>query len=224
MSIQSEIARINSAKSDIAYAIGAKGVTVPSGTKLDGMASFIEDIKPTLQAKTVSPSTSAQTVKPDSGYDGLSQVTVNAIPSQYIVPSGTKSITENGTYDVTNYASAEVNVAGSGGGGGSVETCEVTISGYTSYYHPANVAYTSVDDSGKIIGVNQTVSTSSVTVTCVKGSTLAVKFKSKFNTNNFFTNASLLFYASPLAVFKLDDNATTAAIVNKASSSGGSFN
>ncbi len=34
---------------------------------------------PKLQSKTVSPSTSAQTIKPDSNYDGLSQVTVNAI-------------------------------------------------------------------------------------------------------------------------------------------------
>lgn len=47
-----------------------------SGELIVGTAEVGE---PTLQSKTVSPSTSAQTVKPDSGYDGLSQVTVNAM-------------------------------------------------------------------------------------------------------------------------------------------------
>lgn len=45
------------------------------------------------------------------GVDGYSPVTVNVpIPDGYIVPSGTKEITENGTHDVTEYASVNVNV------------------------------------------------------------------------------------------------------------------
>ncbi len=43
-----------------------------------------------LQSKAVSPSESTQTVSPDSGYDGLSKVTVNAISSTYIGSDVTK--------------------------------------------------------------------------------------------------------------------------------------
>ena len=44
MSIQTEITRIESATTAIATAIEGKGVTVPDGTKLDGMAPLIEAI------------------------------------------------------------------------------------------------------------------------------------------------------------------------------------
>jgi hypothetical protein len=52
------------------------------------------------------------TVTPDDGY-ALSKVTANVsvpIPDGYIVPSGTKSITENGTHDAKAYESVSVNV------------------------------------------------------------------------------------------------------------------
>ena len=45
MSVQTEITRIESAKTSIATAIEGKGVTVPEGTKLDGMAALIESIE-----------------------------------------------------------------------------------------------------------------------------------------------------------------------------------
>lgn len=45
MSISSEITRISNAKSAIAQSIAGKGVTVPSGTKIDGMAPLINSIQ-----------------------------------------------------------------------------------------------------------------------------------------------------------------------------------
>ena len=45
MSTANEITRLGNAKSAIAAAIANKGVTVPSATKLDGMAAFIGQIQ-----------------------------------------------------------------------------------------------------------------------------------------------------------------------------------
>ena len=45
MSIASELTRLQNAKNSISNAIQNKGVTVPSGTKLDGMAALIGQIE-----------------------------------------------------------------------------------------------------------------------------------------------------------------------------------
>lgn len=45
MSIQTELTRITNAKAAIKTAIEGKGVTVPDGTMLDGMAELIESIE-----------------------------------------------------------------------------------------------------------------------------------------------------------------------------------
>ena len=68
MGVQTEITRIESAKTAIATAIEGKGVTVPDGTLLDGMASLIESIEAgggdfSIQAGTI---TFAESYKPSS--------------------------------------------------------------------------------------------------------------------------------------------------------------
>lgn len=67
-----------------------------------------------LQTKTVTPAASQVQYLPDSGYDGFDKVTVEAIPSEYIVPTGTKNISANGNdQDVRAYEKVNVNVPNS---------------------------------------------------------------------------------------------------------------
>lgn len=110
-------------------------------TALQNKASASESV---LQAKTVTPSASSQTVKPDSGYDGLSQVTVNG---------DANLVAENIAEGVSIFGVIGTH---SGGGSGEVEMCTVNIG---SYVPSASVYY--VDDSHTIqtttIGVGTVV-------------------------------------------------------------------
>lgn len=68
---------------------------------------------PNLQSKSVTPSETAQIITPDNGYDGLSRVEVEAVPTE------TKTITESGTYAPSNgkfFSEVIVNVPTGGDG------------------------------------------------------------------------------------------------------------
>ena len=90
---------------------GTKNITTNGDHDVTDKATAHVSVQPVLETATVTPTEQKQTVEPGQGKDGLSAVTVNPIPPQYVVPSGSVNITENGTdIDVAGKATANVNV------------------------------------------------------------------------------------------------------------------
>ena len=87
-----------------------KLINKPKMIKLKCGFSFPNIVLANLQEKEVIPIKEVQEIVADKTYDGLSKVTVQSIPNEYIVPSGEIEFTQNGTYDVTDKASAKVNI------------------------------------------------------------------------------------------------------------------
>ena len=87
-----------------------KIINKPKMIKMKCNIEFPDVILANLQEKTVIPTTDKQEIVPDKDYDGLSKVTVDKIPDEYIIPTGNIEITKNGIYNVREKETANVNI------------------------------------------------------------------------------------------------------------------
>lgn len=103
------ITATTSASQQVAPTVSAGYVSEGTAGTVTVSGSSTEQL-PTLGAQTVTPTKSSQIVQTTGKYM-TGDVTVDPIPSQYIVPSGSVTITENGTTDVTDKASVTVAIS-----------------------------------------------------------------------------------------------------------------
>lgn len=102
MSVADKITRLTTARDNIRTALGNKGIDASES----GFEDFAEDIGSievlNLQSRTISPSTTKQTIIPEEGYNGLSQVVINAISptksAQTYIPSTTNQTIASGRW------------------------------------------------------------------------------------------------------------------------------
>ena len=121
------------------------GISVITSNGLHTVASFYSasvNVVPSLQSKTVTPNETVQTVAPGTGYDGLSQVEVGAISSNYVG----SNIPKKSAYDLT-----------------AVDSTVTVPSGYYSSQVTKNVSGGNAFTPAITITTNPTVSLNSAT-------------------------------------------------------------
>lgn len=112
MSIQTELTRITNAKSAIKTAIEGKGVTVPDGTLLDGMASLIESIEAgggNVASGTFTPADRLSDVTVEHGL-GVAPSTIVVVP----MPTGADDKTNPISFYIAKKDAGGITIIGGG--------------------------------------------------------------------------------------------------------------
>ena len=184
-----------------------KLINKPKIIKLKCGFSFPNIVLANLQEKETTPTKEVQEIVADKTYDGLSKVTVQSIPNEYIIPSGEMEFTQNGTYDVTDKASAKVNIKEKVLGtktiteNGTYKAIDDNLDGYsevevnTGKYTPRTISFnnytgTELTYETKNIDTSKITSMANMFKDCQK---LTILDLSNFNTSNV-TSMSLMFY------------------------------
>lgn len=130
---------------------------------------------PTLQSKTATPSESQQTVLPDDGYDGLSQVTVSAVSSTYVGTGITRRTSTNLTASgatVTapaGYYAEAASKAVATGTAGTPSATKGTVSN-----HSVEITPTVTNTTGYITGGTKTGTAITVTASELESGTKSI--------------------------------------------------
>lgn len=147
---------------------------IKKDVNIGGVTGALEpQTAPKLQTKTVTPTKSQQNIAADSGYDGLSGVTVNAIPDNYVIPTGTVNITANGTHDVSGKASVVV----------AVPSSQPTLNAPTIAINDKTLTITNPASNGNFVTKFKVFSNgTALTEAVIKGSTTTVDLSTLLTT------------------------------------------
>lgn len=157
--VSNQLDRIEGAVGDIKTAIANKGVTVPSGTKIDGLAPLVSSIsvQAKLQDKRVAPSHIDVSVTADSGYDGLGTVTVTKIPLNYADTSSGDAVAGEILKDKKAWVDGSEVTGTMENRGAVTETLGMNTAGFFKEWAEISAGYHNGNGRIKIVGETKTV-------------------------------------------------------------------